>query len=105
MVLTSGVAAIQDLRAMMEWFRSDKEFKTLLAEGTSFAEKCCSQILDTSFTDPNSVALQSKCRCTLPARVTDGQTILETSSVPCNRPDGESDLECFRGELYFPCFR
>eukprot|EP00795_Rhopilema_esculentum_P016053 gene16053-7398_t len=102
MDLTSGVAAIRDLRAMMESFRSDKEFDTFLAEATSFAEKRGGQILDTSFTDPKSAALQSKRRRTVPARVTDGQTILETSSVPCNRPDGESDLECFRRELYFP---
>ena len=50
------------------------------AEAISFPKKCDSQILDTRFTD----------------------TILETSSVSCNRPDGESDLECFRRELNFP---
>ena len=64
------------------------------AEAISFPKKCDSQILDTRFTDPKSAALQSK--------VTDRQTILETSSVSCNRPDGESDLECFRRELNFP---
>eukprot|EP00795_Rhopilema_esculentum_P007943 gene7943-13833_t len=90
------VAAIRDLRAMMESFHSDKEFETFLVEATSFAEKCGGQILDTCFTNSKSAALQSKHGRTLPARVTDGQKILETSSVPCNQPDGESDLECFR---------
>eukprot|EP00795_Rhopilema_esculentum_P001903 gene1903-16403_t len=39
MDLISGVAAIRDLRAMMESFRSDNEFDTFLAEATSFAER------------------------------------------------------------------
>ena len=102
MDLTSGVAAIQDLRATMESFRSDEEFRTFLAEATSFAEKCDSQMLDTCFRNPDPSMIQSKRRRTLPAHFTDGETILETASVRCNRPDGESELECFRRELYFP---
>lgn len=102
MDLTSGVAAIQDLKATMTSLRGDQEFDVFLAEANSFAEKCGSQVTDASFSDPNPTALQSKRRRTLPAHLTDGQTILDMSILRCNRPDGESELECFRRELYFP---
>ena len=102
MDLTSGVAAIQDLRAAMESFRSDEEFRTFLDEATSFAEKCGGQILDTSFSNPEASGSHPKRRRTLPHHFTDGQIILDTPGLPCNRPDGESDLECFKRELYFP---
>ena len=95
--LTSGVAAIQDLTATLESFRSDVEFDAFLVKATSFAKKLGSHVVDTGFS-----ATPSKRPRTLPAHLTDGQTILYPPSVPCNRPLNESELECFRRELYFP---
>ena len=102
MDLTSGVTAIQDLKASMTSFRSDQQFDLFLEEANSLAEKCGSEVLHGSFNDSNPTALQSKRRRTLPTHLADGQNILDMPTLRCNRPDGESELECFRRELYFP---
>ncbi|CAB4006446.1 Hypothetical predicted protein, partial [Paramuricea clavata] len=104
MDLTSGVTAIQDLKATMTSYRSDQQFDLFLEEANSLAEKCGNEVLHGSFTfnDCNPTALQSKRRRTLPAHLADGQNILDMPNLRCNRPDGESELECFRRELYLP---
>jgi hypothetical protein len=102
MDLTSGVTAIQDLKAAMTSLRSDERFDQLLAEANSLSEKCGIEGLDDSFSESNPTALQSKRRRTLPTRLADGQSLLDMPTIRCNRPDDESELECFRRELYFP---
>ena len=76
MDLTSGVAAINDLKAAMTSLRSDRQFDLFLAEANAFAEKCGSEVLPCSFNDSDPTALQNKRRQTLPAHLSDGQNVI-----------------------------
>ena len=60
MDLTSGVAAIHDLKATKASFQRDQQFEMFLAEVNSFAEKCGSEVVDGSFSDSDPTALQNK---------------------------------------------
>ena len=62
MDLTSGVAAIHDLKATLASFRNDQQFAMFLAEANSFAEKCGSEVLDGTFSDSDPTMLQNKRR-------------------------------------------
>ena len=101
MDLTSGVAAIHDLKAALTSFRSDRQFEILLAEANSFAEKCGSEVLDGTFSDSDPTVLQNKRRRTLPTHLADGQNIIDMPTLRCNRPQGETEVQHFRREFYF----
>ena len=101
MDLTSGVAAIHDLKATMASFRSDQQFEMFLAEANSFAENCGSEVVDGSFSDSDPTALQNKRRRTLPAYLADGENVIDMPTLRCNRPEGESEKQRFRREFYF----
>ena len=101
MDLTSGVAAIHDLKATLASFRNDQQFEMFLAEANSFAEKCGSEVLDGTFTDSDPTMLQNKRRRTLPTHLADGQNIIDMPTLRCNRPQGESEVQRFRREFYF----
>ena len=102
MDLTSGVAAIHDLKATMASFGSDQQFEMFLAEVNSFAEKCTcgSEVVDGSFSDSDPTALQNtRCR-TLPAYLADGENVIDIPTLRCNRPECESEEQRFRREFY-----
>ena len=81
MDLTSGVAAIHDLKATLASFRSDQQFEMFLAEANSLAEKCGSEVLDGSFSDSDPTTLQNKRHRTLPAHLADGQNVLDMGTL------------------------
>ena len=101
MDLTSGVAAIHDLKVALTSFRSDHQFEILLAEANSFAEKCGSKVLDGTFSDSDPTVLQNKRRRILPTHLADGQNIIDIPTLRCNRPQGELEVQHFRREFYF----
>ncbi|XP_028416041.1 uncharacterized protein LOC114539612 [Dendronephthya gigantea] len=84
MDLTSGVTAIQDLKATIASFRTDEQFDLFIKEANSFAEKWGSEVLDVSFSDASPTASQTKRRRRLPTHLADGQSILDMSTLQNN---------------------
>ena len=74
-----------------------------LAEANSFAQKFGSEVLDGSFSDSDPTTFQNKRRRTLPAHLSDGQNVWpkDMTTLRCNRPEGESEVQRFRREFYF----